>query len=97
MPDTYRGSDVGRKEPTARAWAALVDECMDRMDRHPPERAEARLAWLARRLHDFMGAEAWWVAAHRGDDVAITAASCPATPPDETRRRVPPIASDASG
>lgn len=97
MPDTYRGNGVGRKQPTARAWAALVDECMDRMDRHPPERADARLAWLARRLHDFMGAEAWWVAAHAGDDLAVTAASGPAAATQETLRRVCPPGSNASG
>lgn len=49
--------------PSPEAWTVLIEECMDELDGRDRDLPEDRLVWLAKRLHDFLGLRAWWVAA----------------------------------
>lgn len=64
--------------PSPEAWTGLIEDCMEQLDGRDRDLPEERLVWLARRLHEFLGLRAWWVAAAFDRELATVGASGPA-------------------
>jgi hypothetical protein len=61
--------------PSPEAWTVIVEQCMAQLDDRDRDLPEERLAWLATRLHEFLGLRAWWVVAAFDRDLATVASS----------------------